>query len=203
MGKVVVKVTGRGIVYFPYSGTIVSNCLRCIRPMHYRMIDFLIADWTQWGWGPFILKISSEKHASWILNKPKPFEKLRIVKSSLKCGENERTCFGLRIVFFSQFFKVSMRAMVKKIVSNEGFTGLYRGIGANMLKVIPAVSISYACYEEMRSMLKIWLATTSKMGFSRFGFILMVSWPCWMEFRLNAIIKLNVDTLSKLILFLC
>lgn len=33
--------------------------------------------------------------------------------------------------------------------------GLYRGMGANMLKVIPAVSISYACYEKVRTMLGI------------------------------------------------
>lgn len=33
--------------------------------------------------------------------------------------------------------------------------GIYRGIGANMLKVIPAVSISYACYEKTRAALGI------------------------------------------------
>ncbi|XP_072294675.1 mitochondrial adenyl nucleotide antiporter SLC25A24-like [Eucyclogobius newberryi] len=43
-----------------------------------------------------------------------------------------------------------MGRMVKKIVKNEGFFGLYRGILPNFMKVIPAVSISYVVYEYMR-----------------------------------------------------
>ena len=37
--------------------------------------------------------------------------------------------------------------MFKEIWRNEGIIGLYRGIVPNMLKVIPAVSISYLIYE--------------------------------------------------------
>ena len=37
--------------------------------------------------------------------------------------------------------------MLKDIWNNEGITGLYRGMVPNMLKVIPAVSISYLVYE--------------------------------------------------------
>lgn len=51
--------------------------------------------------------------------------------------------------------QLPMNLMVKKIVENEGFFGLYRGILPNFMKVIPAVSISYVVYEYMRSGLGI------------------------------------------------
>ncbi|KAA0708475.1 Calcium-binding mitochondrial carrier protein SCaMC-1 [Triplophysa tibetana] len=51
--------------------------------------------------------------------------------------------------------QVSMTKLVQKILKNEGFFGLYRGILPNFMKVIPAVSISYAVYEYMRSGLGI------------------------------------------------
>jgi solute carrier family 25 phosphate transporter 23/24/25/41 len=37
--------------------------------------------------------------------------------------------------------------MLKQIWQNEGLVGCYRGLVPNMLKVIPAVSISYLIYE--------------------------------------------------------
>ncbi|KAJ8363086.1 hypothetical protein SKAU_G00119170 [Synaphobranchus kaupii] len=46
--------------------------------------------------------------------------------------------------------QLSMLGQLKYIVSQEGLHGLYRGIGANFLKVIPAVSLSYVVYENMR-----------------------------------------------------
>jgi len=39
--------------------------------------------------------------------------------------------------------------MFKEIWHNEGLVGFYRGLVPNMLKVIPAVSISYLIYENM------------------------------------------------------
>ncbi|XP_078114570.1 mitochondrial adenyl nucleotide antiporter SLC25A24 [Sander vitreus] len=51
--------------------------------------------------------------------------------------------------------QLPMNLMVKKILKNEGFFGLYRGILPNFMKVIPAVSISYVVYEHMRSELGI------------------------------------------------
>lgn len=51
--------------------------------------------------------------------------------------------------------QVSMTRLVQKILKNEGFFGLYRGILPNFMKVIPAVSISYVVYEYMRSGLGI------------------------------------------------
>ena len=39
--------------------------------------------------------------------------------------------------------------MLKEIWQNEGLVGLYRGLVPNILKVIPAVSISYLVYENV------------------------------------------------------
>jgi hypothetical protein len=39
--------------------------------------------------------------------------------------------------------------MLKEIWHNEGIVGFYRGLVPNMLKVIPAVSISYLIYEDV------------------------------------------------------
>ncbi|CAF5026751.1 unnamed protein product, partial [Rotaria sp. Silwood1] len=39
------------------------------------------------------------------------------------------------------------RTMVKEIWHNEGMVGFYRGLVPNILKVVPAVSISYLVYE--------------------------------------------------------
>ncbi|CAJ0928630.1 unnamed protein product, partial [Mesorhabditis belari] len=44
----------------------------------------------------------------------------------------------------------TMSGQFRYILQNEGFPGLYRGIAPNFLKVIPAVCISYICYERMR-----------------------------------------------------
>lgn len=44
----------------------------------------------------------------------------------------------------------TMVGQFKYILQNEGFTGLYRGITPNFMKVIPAVSISYVVYEKVR-----------------------------------------------------
>ncbi|XP_034137149.1 calcium-binding mitochondrial carrier protein SCaMC-1-B isoform X1 [Drosophila guanche] len=41
----------------------------------------------------------------------------------------------------------TMTGLFRKIVKQEGLTGLYRGITPNFLKVLPAVSISYVVYE--------------------------------------------------------
>lgn len=46
-----------------------------------------------------------------------------------------------------------MMGQFKYIIKNEGVLGLYRGIAPNFLKVIPAVSISYVIYENVRKQL--------------------------------------------------
>lgn len=44
----------------------------------------------------------------------------------------------------------SMVDMFRRIYTTEGYRGLYRGITANIMKVAPAVSISYVVYEYTR-----------------------------------------------------
>lgn len=51
--------------------------------------------------------------------------------------------------------KVSMLTLLQNIVSQEGVTGLYRGISPNLLKVIPAVTVSYVVYEYTRILLGV------------------------------------------------
>lgn len=42
---------------------------------------------------------------------------------------------------------MTMAGVFKHIIRTEGFSGLYRGITPNFIKVLPAVSISYVVYE--------------------------------------------------------
>ncbi|KAM8878423.1 mitochondrial adenyl nucleotide antiporter SLC25A24 isoform 3-T4 [Spinachia spinachia] len=51
--------------------------------------------------------------------------------------------------------KPSMSASLRSIVRQEGVAGLYRGISPNLLKVIPAVSVSYVVYEYTRIVLGV------------------------------------------------
>ncbi|XP_031720618.1 calcium-binding mitochondrial carrier protein SCaMC-3 isoform X3 [Anarrhichthys ocellatus] len=51
--------------------------------------------------------------------------------------------------------KPSMLASLYSIVTQEGVAGLYRGISPNLLKVVPAVSVSYVVYEYTRIVLGV------------------------------------------------
>ncbi|XP_076126352.1 calcium-binding mitochondrial carrier protein SCaMC-2-A [Alosa pseudoharengus] len=51
--------------------------------------------------------------------------------------------------------QASMTGLFKQILQTEGPTGLYRGLTPNFLKVIPAVSISYVVYENIKSTLGV------------------------------------------------
>ncbi|CAL8344162.1 unnamed protein product [Lota lota] len=51
--------------------------------------------------------------------------------------------------------QVSMTGVFRHILQTEGPTGLYRGLGPNFLKVIPAVSISYVVYEHIKTSLGV------------------------------------------------
>lgn len=44
----------------------------------------------------------------------------------------------------------SVSRIVKTIAKTDGARGFYRGLLANLMKVAPAVSISYVVYEKMR-----------------------------------------------------
>ncbi|XP_070272050.1 mitochondrial adenyl nucleotide antiporter SLC25A23 isoform X2 [Myotis yumanensis] len=51
--------------------------------------------------------------------------------------------------------QLSMLGLFRHILSQEGIPGLYRGIAPNFMKVIPAVSISYVVYENMKQALGV------------------------------------------------
>ena len=47
----------------------------------------------------------------------------------------------------------TMSKLLIRIWRNEGLPGLYRGLVPNIMKVVPAVSITYAVYETMKKSL--------------------------------------------------
>ena len=49
----------------------------------------------------------------------------------------------------------TMLGLFRNILQSEGPRGLYRGITPNFMKVIPAVSISYVVYENVRKFLGV------------------------------------------------
>nr|XP_033476002.1 calcium-binding mitochondrial carrier protein SCaMC-2-A [Epinephelus lanceolatus] len=51
--------------------------------------------------------------------------------------------------------QVTMTGLFRQIVQSEGPMGLYRGLAPNFLKVIPAVSISYVVYEQLKTQLGV------------------------------------------------
>ncbi|CAH8540891.1 unnamed protein product [Schistosoma bovis] len=51
--------------------------------------------------------------------------------------------------------KTGLLKIVKNIVEHEGIPGLFRGLGPNILKVLPAVSVSYACYDQIKAFLQV------------------------------------------------
>lgn len=48
-----------------------------------------------------------------------------------------------------------MTGLFKQILQTDGPMGLYRGLMPNFLKVIPAVSISYVVYEQVKTQLGV------------------------------------------------
>ena len=46
--------------------------------------------------------------------------------------------------------EVTMTSLFRQILRTEGAFGLYRGLAPNFMKVIPAVSISYVVYENLK-----------------------------------------------------
>ena len=50
---------------------------------------------------------------------------------------------------------LTMSETLRTLVQEEGPVGLYRGLVPNFLKVIPAVSIGYVVYEQVKQMLGV------------------------------------------------
>lgn len=47
------------------------------------------------------------------------------------------------------------RDVLVKTIQQEGYPGLFKGLVPNLAKVCPAVSISYLCYENLKSLMKL------------------------------------------------
>ncbi len=50
---------------------------------------------------------------------------------------------------------LTMTETLRTLVQDEGLVGLYRGLLPNFLKVIPAVSIGYVMYEQVKQLLGV------------------------------------------------
>lgn len=48
-----------------------------------------------------------------------------------------------------------MADVIWKTIENEGFRGFYKGLFPNLLKVVPAASITYMVYEAMKKSLNL------------------------------------------------
>ena len=55
----------------------------------------------------------------------------------------------------SESKSLGMVDTLRTIVRDEGPRGLYRGLLPNFLKVIPAVSIGYVVYEQLKRLLRV------------------------------------------------
>lgn len=67
-------------------------------------------------------------------------------------GQNWQTSDGasLTIASIEGAPEVTMSSLFRQILRTEGAFGLYRGLAPNFMKVIPAVSISYVVYENLK-----------------------------------------------------
>ncbi|KAL5110299.1 Calcium-binding mitochondrial carrier protein SCaMC-1 [Taenia crassiceps] len=102
------------------------------------------------------LNRSTEKSGTQKLTGPPVYVSLTAGACSSVCGQVATYPLALiKTKLQAESEKISLERLVQRIIKTEGIMGLYRGMGANMLKVIPAVSISYACYEKARAMLGI------------------------------------------------
>jgi solute carrier family 25 (mitochondrial phosphate transporter), member 23/24/25/41 len=52
-------------------------------------------------------------------------------------------------------FYTNTADVVRKTWAQEGLVGFYRGLAPTLMKVLPAVSISYVVYENMKTTLHI------------------------------------------------
>jgi len=82
------------------------------------------------------------------------------VASMLACGMISSTC-GMLVAYPLHLVRTRLQVdglrympsytgiygCLKHTIRNDGFKGLYRGFGANLLKAIPSISISYAIFE--------------------------------------------------------
>lgn len=65
-------------------------------------------------------------------------------------GRQHLTCDLSPIASIEGAPEVTMTSLFRQILRTEGAFGLYRGLAPNFMKVIPAVSISYVVYENLK-----------------------------------------------------
>lgn len=65
----------------------------------------------------------------------------------------------------SGVFKFSIYRAILFVYRQEGFRGIYRGVSLNFIKTAPAMSISFTCYDRLRTLFGVpsgkYSATTS------------------------------------------
>lgn len=72
--------------------------------------------------------------------------------------------------------QMTMSHLFRHIVRTEGAIGLYRGLAPNFMKVIPAVSISYVVYENLKINLGVQSRWEESYGLFIIVLILLFHW---------------------------
>lgn len=95
-----------------------------------------------------------------IFGKDRRMSRSTEVASMLMCGMISSTC-GMLVAYPLHLIRTRLQVdglrympsysgiygCFKHTIRNDGFRGLYRGFGANLLKAMPSISISYAIFE--------------------------------------------------------
>jgi solute carrier family 25 (mitochondrial folate transporter), member 32 len=69
----------------------------------------------------------------------------QVVRSRLQTYESEER------------FGKGIRGVVAKVWREEGWRGFYRGLGTNVLRVLPATWVTFLVYENVRYYLPLWV----------------------------------------------
>lgn len=93
--------------------------------------------------------------------------------------------------------QMTMSSLFRHIVRTEGAMGLYRGLAPNFMKVIPAVSISYVVYENLKVTLGVQSRWETCRSFAFLIFFGMWSRPGTEEKKGRAILGGETWGLSK------
>lgn len=156
------------------------------------MSHFLTIPWTHW--------LRRKKYEYWFSNRVHdfiPHWRVDTRAEIIIAPKQHSTKWPLVFFFFTDLSpsiclaatldgapQMSMSKLFRHIVRTEGATGLYRGLAPNFMKVIPAVSISYVVYEN----LKVTLGVQSRWGTARsfsFRIFFLLLLGCKMDLALR------------------
>ena len=107
-----------------------------------------------------------EQVVPYVLGNDRRMSRSTEVASMLVCGMISSTC-GMLVAYPLHLVRTCLQVdglkympsysgiygCFKQTIQNDGFRGLYRGFGANLLKAMPSISISYAIFETAKSKL--------------------------------------------------